>query len=151
MTLAELVYEQARRALEQQERHIGELRNRISPLLTAAALTASFFGAFTLGDGRGVSAPIVAAGIALATTLLLGTYALYPHPIEFAGDPRRTYTALEADANDEEEMLLRAAFGLADTRLGNLTAERRLARCVAGAALALVMQIGSWAWAWTVA
>jgi hypothetical protein len=64
-TLAELTYEQAQKALEQQERQVNELRQRTGTLLGAAALTASFFGAATLGrDGVGI--PVFLAGIALA-------------------------------------------------------------------------------------
>jgi hypothetical protein len=48
LTLAELTYEQAQKALEQQERQVNELRQRIGTLLAAAALTASFFGAAAL-------------------------------------------------------------------------------------------------------
>jgi hypothetical protein len=40
--LAELTYEQAQKALEQQERQVTELRQRTGTLLAAAALTASF-------------------------------------------------------------------------------------------------------------
>jgi ABC-type Fe3+-hydroxamate transport system substrate-binding protein len=51
-TLAELTYEQAQKALEQQERQVNELRSRMGTLLGAAALTASFFGSAALGrDG----------------------------------------------------------------------------------------------------
>lgn len=52
LTLAELTYEQAQKALEQQERQVNELRQRTGTLLGAAALAASFFGAAALGrDG----------------------------------------------------------------------------------------------------
>lgn len=55
-SLAEIIYEQAQKALEQQERQVNELRQRTGTLLAAAALTASFFGAATLGRD-GVAAP----------------------------------------------------------------------------------------------
>ncbi len=74
--LAELTYEQAQKALEQQERQVTELRQRTGTLLAAAALTASFFGAAALGRD-GVALPVVLAGMALAVTVLNGLYVLY--------------------------------------------------------------------------
>ncbi len=40
----ELAYEEARRALEEQERAVVELRSRAGQLIAAAAITTSFFG-----------------------------------------------------------------------------------------------------------
>ncbi len=77
-SLAQLTYEQAQKALEQQERQVNELRQRTGTLLAAAALTASF--------------------------------------------------------------------GLRDTREENGHLVDRLARCLALAAIALVIQIACWTW-----
>jgi hypothetical protein len=44
-SLAEVLYELGRAALEQQERQVAELRARTQALLAGAALIASFFGA----------------------------------------------------------------------------------------------------------
>lgn len=145
-TLAQLTYEQAQKALEQQERQVNELRQRTGTLLAAAALTASFFGASALGhDGVGV--PVVLAGIALAATVLSGLYVLYPHELEFSVDARRLYDDLVPDQQDSEFLLLRLAFGLRDARARNGGAVDRLARCLAVAAVALVAQIACWTWA----
>jgi hypothetical protein len=145
-TLAALTYEQAQKALEQQERQVNELRQRTGTLLAAAALTASFFGAAALGRD-GVALPIVLAGIALAITVLSGLYVLYPHEMEFATDARRLYDALEPDHDDPERLQLRLAFGLRDTREENGRRVDWLARCLAIAAVALVLQIACWTWA----
>jgi cytochrome c-type biogenesis protein CcmH/NrfG len=147
-SLAQLTYEQAQKALEQQERQVNELRQRTGTLLAAAALTASFFGAAAPGHD-GLVAPVVLAGIALAVTVLSGLYVLYPHELEFSVDARRLYDHLSPDQNDPERILLRLAFGLRDTRERNGQAADRLARCLAIAAVALVAQIACWTWALT--
>ncbi|HYM55001.1 MAG TPA: hypothetical protein VES97_06540 [Solirubrobacteraceae bacterium] len=144
--LAQLTYEQAQKALEQQERQVDELRQRTGTLLAAAALTASFFGAAALGHD-GLAAPVVFAGIALAATVLSGLYVLYPHELEFSVDARRLYDDLAPDQNDPDRLLLRLAFGLRDTRERNGGAVDWLARCLALAAVALIVQIACWTWA----
>jgi hypothetical protein len=145
-TLAYLTYEQAQKALEQQERQVNELRQRTGTLLAAAALTASFFGAAVLGHD-GVTVPVVFAGIALVVTVLSGLYVLYPHELEFSVDARRLYDDLVSDQDDPDLLLLRLAFGLRDTRARNGDAVVNLARCLAVAAAALVVQIACWTWA----
>lgn len=147
-SLAQIVYEQAQKALEQQERQVNELRQRTGTLLAAAALSASFFGAAAVGRD-GVAVPVVLAGTALAITVLSGLYVLYPHELEFSIDARRLYDDLALDERDPERFLLRLAFGLRDTRERNSPSVDRLARCLAIAAVALVGQIAFWAWALT--
>lgn len=144
--LPQLTYEQAQKALEQQERQVNELRQRTGTLLGAAALTASFFGSAALGRD-GVAAPVILAGVALAVTVLSGLYVLYPHEMEFASDAQRLYDALEPDRDDPERVHLRLAFGLRDTREHNGRRVDWLARCLAIAAVALVIQIACWTWA----
>jgi cytochrome c-type biogenesis protein CcmH/NrfG len=147
-SLAQLAYEQAQKALEQQERQVTELRQRTGTLLAAAALTASFFGAAALGRD-GVVLPVVLAGMALAVTVLSGLYVLYPHEMEFATDARRLYDALLPDRSDPQRLHLRLAFGLRDTRTENGRRVEWLARCLAMAAIALIVQIACWTWALT--
>lgn len=144
-TLAELTYEQAQKALEQQERQVNELRQRMGTLLGAAALTASFFGSAALGRD-GTSLPVVLAGIALAVTVLSGLFVLYPHRMEFSTDARRRYEVLEAE-RDPERLHLLIAFGLRDARTQNGRRVDWLARGLALAAIALVTQIACWTWA----
>lgn len=144
-TLAELTYEQAQKALEQQERQVNELRQRMGTLLAAAALTASFFGSAALGRD-GASLPVVLAGIALAVTVLSGLYVLYPYKMEFAADAQRLYDALEPE-RDPERVHVLLAFGLRDTRTQNGRRVDGLARGLAIAAIALVVQIACWTWA----
>jgi len=51
-----LAYEKAKRALEEQQRVVAELRSRAGVLIGAAAITTSFFGgiisAMMAGDGE---------------------------------------------------------------------------------------------------
>lgn len=144
-TLAALTYEQAQKALEQQERQVNELRQRMGTLLGAAALTASFFGSAALGrDGAGL--PVVLAGIALGITVLSGLFVLYPHRMQFAADARRLYDALR-DETDPEQLHLLLAFGLRDTRTKNGRRVDWLAGGTAIGAIALVVQIACWGWA----
>jgi hypothetical protein len=145
-SLAEIVYEQAQKALEQQERQVDELRQRTGTLLAAAALTASFFGAAALG-GDGIVAPVILAAVALAVTVLSGLYVLYPHELEFSADARRLYDDLVVDQDKPDRVLLRLAFGIRDTRERNGRVVDRLALCLAIAAIALVVQIVFWTWA----
>lgn len=145
-SLAQLTYEQAQKALEQQERQVNELRQRTGTILAAAALTASFFGAAAL-HRDGLVAPVVLAAIALAVTVLSGLYVLYPHELNFSIDARWLYDDLAVDEGDPERMLVRLAFGLRDTRARNGGMVDRLARCLAVAAVALVAQIACWTWA----
>jgi hypothetical protein len=145
-SLDEIIYEQAQKALEQQERQVNELRQRTGTLLAAAALTASFFGAAALGHD-GIIAPVVLAAVALAVTVLSGLYVLYPHQLEFSADARLLYDDLVGDQEHPDSLLLRIAFGFRDTRERNGKVVDRLARCLAIAAVALVVQIAFWTWA----
>lgn len=145
-SLAQLLYDQAQKALEQQERQVNELRQRMGTLLAAAALIASFFGTAALGHD-GVTAPVVLAGMMLAVTVLSGLYVLFPHELVFAGDARRLYDTLKSDRGDSDRLHMRLAFGLRDTRERNGRRVDWLSRCLALAAVALGVQIACWAWA----
>jgi hypothetical protein len=145
LPLAELIYEQAQKALEQQERQVNELRQRMGTLLGAAALTASFFGTAALGRD-GASLPVILAGVALAVTVLSSLFALYPYKMEFATDARRLYDALQSE-QDPERLHLLLAFGLRDVRTKNGRRVDWLARSLSIAALGLVTQIACWTWA----
>ncbi len=144
--LATLTYDQAQKALDQQERQVIELRQRAGTLLGATALTASLFGAAALGrDAVGV--PAVLAGIALAVTVLSGLFVLYTHKLEFSSDARRLYDDLAPDRDDPDRLHLRLAFGARDTRVRNGRRVDQLTRCLAVATGALVIQIACWTWA----
>src|ERR1044072_596795 len=139
-TLALLVYEQAQKALEQQERQGNELRQRTGTCLAAAAVTASFFGSAAIGTDP---APALVAGTAsaLAITVSCGVFVLYPHRLDFALDAQWLYRATR---DDPEETLLRIAFALRDARKTNARVVERLARGLAISSLALAAQLLCW-------
>ncbi len=81
-----IAYDEAVRALSQQESIVDSLRTRAGLLLSAAAITTSFLGAQALGDG-GTS---VVTWLALASFVGLAIAALatlWPHRLEFTANP----------------------------------------------------------------
>ncbi|HST40933.1 MAG TPA: hypothetical protein VLK58_15560 [Conexibacter sp.] len=89
-----LAFDEARRALEDQERAVAELRTRAGALIAAAAITTSFFGSqMTTVEGFGAPAWLaIASFVALGFTVLA---ILWPrHDWEFsmsASDVISTY------------------------------------------------------------
>jgi hypothetical protein len=83
-----LAYDEAVRALSQQEGIVEDFRTRAGLLLSTAAITTSFLGAQVLGAGR----PGAAAWLALACFAGLGGAVLgmlFPAREELAADPKR--------------------------------------------------------------
>lgn len=81
-----IAYDEAVRALSQQQSTIESLRTRAGLLLSAAAITTSFLGAQALNDGG----PNVATWMALACFAGLSIAALailWPHRLEFTANP----------------------------------------------------------------
>jgi len=81
-----IAYDEAVRALSQQQGMIDSLRTRAGLLLSAAAITTSFLGAQALNDG----APSIATWLALASFVSLSIAALailWPHRLEFTANP----------------------------------------------------------------
>lgn len=80
-----MAYDEAVRALSQQQSMIDSLRTRAGLLLPAAAITTSFLGAQALGAGGPTLATWSALGafVAVAVAVLA---ALWPHRLEFTAD-----------------------------------------------------------------
>ncbi len=81
-----IAYDEAVRALSQQQSMIDSLRTRAGLLLSAAAITTSFLGAQALNDGG----PSIATWFALACFVSLSVTALailWPHRLEFTANP----------------------------------------------------------------
>lgn len=67
-----LAYDEGRRALEEQERAVGELRSRAGQLIAAAAITTSFFGGQALrGHVRLLSWVAITCFVALSLAVLV--------------------------------------------------------------------------------
>lgn len=92
-----VAYDEAVRALSQQQGVIDSFRTRAGLLLSAAAITTSFLGAQALDNGS----PSLATWLALASFVGLGIAALailWPRSWEFTADPRNVIaTYIEAD------------------------------------------------------
>lgn len=81
-----IAYNEAVRALSQQQSMIDSLRTRAGLLLSAAAITTSFLGAQALNDGG----PSIATWLALASFVSLSVASLailWPHSLEFTANP----------------------------------------------------------------
>jgi hypothetical protein len=81
-----IAYDEAVRALSQQQSMIDSLRTRAGLLLSAAAITTSFLGAQALNDGQSS----LMTWLALASFVGLSIVALailWPHRLEFTANP----------------------------------------------------------------
>jgi hypothetical protein len=81
-----IAYDEAVRALSQQQSTIDSLRTRAGLLLSAAAITTSFLGAQAFSDGT----PSAVSWLALASFACLSVASLtvlWPHRLEFTADP----------------------------------------------------------------
>lgn len=85
--LYNVAYEEAVRALSEQQGVIDSFRTRAGALLSAAAITTSFLGAQALGseglNGTAWAALVVFAGVAVASLAIL-----WPRRWEFTANPR---------------------------------------------------------------
>jgi len=81
-----IAYDEAVRALSQQQCTIDSLRTRAGLLLSAAAITTSFLGSQALNDGGSSAATWLAlvsfVGLSVATLAIL-----WPHRLEFTANP----------------------------------------------------------------
>jgi hypothetical protein len=96
----ELAYDEARRALDEQESAVTELRNRSGQLIAAAALTTSFFGGEVVHHSFGVIAWI-AVGIFVALSLAVLAVLWPRHDWEFNLSPAQLIaTYIEPEDGD---------------------------------------------------
>jgi hypothetical protein len=150
-TLAEVLYELGRAALEQQERQVGDLRTRTQALLAGTAFVASFFGATALDRG-GVSAPVVFALAILSASILVYIYVLLPHRLQFVLDVHDVHRDLyDPLGEDIGAIQARVAYTFQEFReLNQPTVDRLFSAFAAGTAL-VVVQIVLWSWAIAIA
>lgn len=141
----QIAYEEAVRALSQQQSMIDSLRTRAGLLLSAAAITTSFLGAQALNDGGAG----VATWLALASFVGLSVAALailWPHRLEFTADPANVIeNYIETDeplsvAEIHRDLSLHMHSSYAD----NLTGQKQLALRFRFAGALLTVEVIFW-------
>jgi hypothetical protein len=150
-SLAEVLYELGRAALEQQERQVAELRARTQALLAGAALIASFFGAAAI-ERAGLNGPSIAALVVLSLSVSAGVYVLAPHRMKFVLDVHDVHRELYEPESEKIGMIqTRLAYTFQDFRSANRPAVDRLFWAFGAGAGLLVVQIGLRTWALAIA
>jgi hypothetical protein len=146
--LADLAYQAALRALDVQERGLGELRQRTGTLLAASSLTASFLGAQTIQHTATLGVLEALALVGLAGSIGSATYVLLPkREFVFSVNAITQYEALFEVRHDDEEVRRRLAYWLEALWSVNQDKIDALSRYFFVAALALVLQLIFWTWA----
>jgi hypothetical protein len=144
-TLVELSYAAALRALDLQERGVEQLRGRTGTLLAATSLTASFLGAQSIANTKGLSTLGALALVALATSILTCIYILLPkRGFIFSVSGVRMFESLFEFKDDADEARRHLVYWLEGYYNDNQTRIDRLGRCYAVAALALALQVLLW-------
>lgn len=146
--LAELSYAASLRALDLQERSLGELRQRTGTLLAASSLTASFLGAQTIQHTTTLGLLEGAALAGLAASIGAATYVLLPkREFVFSVNGIVQYESLFEIGDDNEEVRRRLVYWLEGLWRGNQDKIDNLNRYFFVAALGLVVQLVFWTWA----
>lgn len=144
-TLTALSYDAGIRALDLQERAVGELRARTGTLLAASSLTASFLGAQTIAHTSSMAGFEILALVALTASIGLCVYVLLPKEgFVFSLNAPGMYEELYSLADDEDEIKRRLIYWLEDYRRANQDKMDRLSEFYFGAAVALVAQLVFW-------
>jgi hypothetical protein len=102
----ELAYSEAKRALEDQERAVGELRSRAGTLIAAAAITTSFFGGQVLADHKVNLAGWIAIACFIGLGLAVLTILWPRRDWEFSIQPA-TFVATYLEPEDGEPLEVR--------------------------------------------
>jgi hypothetical protein len=143
--LYKVAYEEAVRALSEQQAVIDSFRNRAGLVLTAAAVTTSFLGAQAL---RGGNASVV-SWLALASFLGVATASiaiLWPRKWEGAADPYgviKTYIESTEPA-PIEELHRELSFHMRGSYLENSKGLRKLVVFLQIASLLLTVEVMHW-------
>jgi hypothetical protein len=146
--LAELSYDAALRALDLQERGLGELRQRTGTLLAASSLTASFLGAQTIQHTASLGVLEALALVGLAGSIGSATYVLIPkRRFEFSVNAITQFEALFELGGDDDEVRRRLIYWLEGLWSSNQDKIDDIGRYFFVAAVSLVMQLVFWTWA----
>jgi hypothetical protein len=145
-SLADVLYELGRAALEQQERQVAEVRARTQALLAGAALIASFFGATAI-DRAGLIAPAIAALVVLGLSVIASVYVLMPHRLRFVLDVHDVHRELYDPASEDIGLIqTRVAYTFQEFRITNKGTVDRLFQAFATGTALLVVQVVLWSW-----
>jgi hypothetical protein len=144
----ELAYVEARRALDDQEAAVNDLRSRAGVLIAAAAVTTSFFGGAALADGHlGVAGWLaVVAFVVLGASVLA---VLWPrHQWAFNVDARE-YIETYLEPDDSEALDVPAihrdlALHMAESFRANRRHLRSLLSTFRLAAALLIVEVSAW-------
>ncbi len=138
-SLEQTTYSLARAALEEQERTLGELRQRTGMVLTAASIAASFFGAQALAH-HALSLVVTLGLLAFIVCLFASVYVIAPKKgLRFAIDARVAYESLFGE--DIAEALRTLTYWLEATRETNVEAVDQHADVFLWACGALIAEI----------
>ena len=140
-----IAYDEAVRALSQQQSTIESLRTRAGLLLSAAAITTSFLGAQALNDGG----PGLPTWLALSSFMGLSIAALailWPHRLEFTADPANV---IESYIETEEplsaaEIHRDLSLHMHDSYADNLLGQKQLAPRFRLAGALLTVEVVFW-------
>lgn len=137
-----LILEEARTAASLQRDDLQKIRDRVSSILSAGGLIATFFGALALRDD---AAPLTAwIYIAAATVSLLAVLAIYIHwPREFifTNDPNKLLNEWSLDDHDGDQWLRFLAEYLDENYTTNATKITRLMCAYVAALLAFGAEV----------
>lgn len=140
-----IAYDEAVRALSQQQSMIDSLRTRAGLLLSAAAITTSFLGAQALNDGG----PGIATWLALACFVGLSVASLailWPHSLEFTANPANV---IESYIETEEPLSVAEihrdlSLHMHGSYADNLTGQKQLASRFRLAGVLLTVEVILW-------
>lgn len=146
--LTRISYSAALRALDLQERALGELRQRTGTLLAASSLTASFLGAQTIQHSNALGFLEGMALLGVVGSIGSAIYVLVPKKeFIFSVNAITQYEALFEFKDDDEEVRRRLIYWLEGLWSENQTKIDELGRYFFAAAVALALQLIFWTWA----
>lgn len=140
-----IAYDEAVRALSQQQATIEGLRSRAGLLLSSAAITTSFLGAQALAEGG----PGVPTSLALSCFLGVATAVLailWPHRLEYTANPENV---IESYIETEEplrttEIHRDLSLHMHDSYADNLVGQKQLATRFRIAGVLLTLEVVLW-------
>ena len=140
-----IAYEEAVRALSQQQSTVESLRARAGLLFSAAAVTTSFLGAQALGSQGVTPATWLALAFFLGVALAILAI-LWPHPLEFTADPANVIeTYVESEDPASTAVIYRdLSLHMHHSYAENLRGQKQLASRFQMAGVLLTLEVLVW-------